>query len=37
MTVSELIEELKRFPQEQHVIVPGYEDGFDDIRLLRNI
>ena len=37
MTVSELIEELKLFPQEQRVIVPGYEDGFDDISLLRSI
>ena len=37
MIVSELIEELKQFPQDQRVVVPGYEDGFDDIRLLHSI
>lgn len=37
MTVRELIEELRKFPQDQRVIVPGYEDGFDDIHLLRSI
>ena len=31
MTVKELIRVLKRFPQDQQVLVDGYEAGYDDI------
>jgi len=30
-TVAELIEELKKFPQDVPVLVSGYEDGFENI------
>ena len=29
MTVRELIEKLKTFPQDSMVVTDGYEDGFD--------
>jgi hypothetical protein len=41
-TVSELIEELKKYPQDLPVLVSGYEDGFENImppaiqRLIQN-
>lgn len=35
MTVAELIEYLQEFPGDLHVIVPGYEDGYDDVTLVR--
>ena len=31
MKVSELIEKLKAYPQDTRVVVPGYEDGLDDV------
>ncbi len=31
MKVSELIEKLKACPQDARVVVPGYEDGLDDV------
>lgn len=31
MTVSEMIEKLKEFPQDMRVIRAGYEGGFSDI------
>jgi hypothetical protein len=34
MTVSELIAELQKHPPETRVVVPGYEDGVDDIARL---
>lgn len=30
MTVSELIEHLKKWPADARVVVAGYEDGYDD-------
>lgn len=30
MTVKELLDELKHFPEQARVIVGGYEGGFDD-------
>ena len=30
-TVAELIEELKKHPQDLPVLVSGYEDGFENI------
>lgn len=31
MTVKELVELLKKYPDDLRVVVNGYEDGFDDI------
>ncbi|MEI9478441.1 MAG: hypothetical protein WCO26_17965 [Deltaproteobacteria bacterium] len=31
MTVKELIELLKQFPSEAPVLIPGYEDGWDEV------
>lgn len=31
MKVCELIEKLKGSPQDARVVVPGYEDGMDDV------
>jgi len=31
MTVKELIELLKQFPLEAPVLIPGYEDGWDEV------
>jgi hypothetical protein len=31
MTVSELIEELKNYPSNMRVVIPGYEGGEEDI------
>lgn len=30
MTVSELIEQLKEYPGDMRVLVPGYEGGYND-------
>lgn len=41
-TVAELIQELKKYPQDLPVLVSGYEDGFENImppvtqKLIRN-
>ena len=32
MTISELIEQLKKYPSDTRVIIPGYEGGYDDIK-----
>jgi hypothetical protein len=31
MTISELIEKLKEYPQDLRVVVRGYEDGLNDV------
>ncbi|MEI9479140.1 MAG: hypothetical protein WCO26_21560 [Deltaproteobacteria bacterium] len=31
MTVKELIEQLKQFPSKAPVLIPGYEDGWDEV------
>ena len=31
MKVNELIEKLKACPQDARVVVPGYEDGMDEV------
>ena len=33
MTVSELIEQLKSYPADMRVLVPGYEGGYNDTGL----
>jgi hypothetical protein len=30
MTVNELIEQLKNYPSDMIVVIPGYEGGFDN-------
>ena len=37
MTVQELIAELEKYPQHQRVVVPGYEDVFEDIDSLQKL
>ena len=32
MTISELIEQLKKYPSDMRVVIPGYEGGYDDIK-----
>ena len=34
MKVSELIKNLQELPQNDHVVVQGYEDGFDDVSMI---
>ena len=31
MTVKELMEHLRKYPDDLRVVVNGYEDGFDDL------
>ena len=31
MTVKQLIELLKKYPEKARVLIPGYEGGFDDV------
>ena len=33
MTVNELIEQLKNYPGDMRVLVPGYEGGYNDTGL----
>lgn len=37
MTVSELIAALKNYPSDTRVIVMGYESGYDDITMVKQI
>jgi|GEM_PF-1222050 len=37
MTVSELIEALKNYPPDARVVVLGYESGYDDITLIKQV
>ena len=37
MTVAELIEKLKEYPQDLRVVVRGYEEGVDDVGSLEEI
>lgn len=36
MTVNELIEELKKVPGDLMVVVPGYEDGYENPEIQNN-
>ena len=31
MTVKELVELLRKYPEDLRIVVNGYEDGFDDL------
>jgi hypothetical protein len=35
MTVEELIAKLNEYPGDLRVLIPGYEDGFNDITLIK--
>lgn len=37
MTVSELVAALQGHPSDVRVVVPGYENGYDDITLVKEI
>lgn len=37
MTIQELIDKLKTFPPETLVVVRGYEEGYNDISILKEI
>lgn len=37
MNVKELIEELKKFPEDSMVVVSGYEGGVDEITCLAEV
>lgn len=37
MTVKELIAALQNYPPDTRVIVMGYEEGYDDITLVKQI
>jgi len=37
MTVSELIASLQNYPPDTRVIVLGYEEGYDDITMVKQI
>ena len=37
MTVGELIQELKTYPPDARAMVQGYEDGYDEVSVVRSI
>jgi hypothetical protein len=37
MTISELITALQKYPPDARVVVLGYEEGYDDITLVKEI
>lgn len=37
MKISELIEQLKNYPQDLQVVVSGHEGGYDDIIKIQKI
>ncbi len=37
MKVSELIDALQPFPSDAQVLVQGYEDGYDNIKTIRQM
>ncbi len=37
MTVDELIQKLSDYPSNFRVIIPGYEDGYNDIIIIKEI
>ena len=37
MKISELIEQLKNYPQDLQVVVSGYEGGYDDVIKIQKI
>jgi len=37
MTITELIEVLRKYPPELQVVVKGYEDGFNDIDTIKQV
>lgn len=37
MTVSELITALQTYPPDARVVVLGYEEGYDDVTLVKRL
>jgi hypothetical protein len=37
MLIKELIEELKKYPQDSRVVVQGYEEGYNDITAISQL
>ena len=37
MTINELIKHLKKYPKHMRVIIPGYEDGCDDVDIIKKV
>lgn len=37
MNVKELIEILEKYPPDMRVVVEGYEDGYDDITIIKEL
>jgi len=37
MTIKELIEKLKEYPENMRVILDGYEGGYEDIKIIRTL
>lgn len=37
MKVAELIERLQAYPQDARIVVQGYEDGYDDISIIKQV
>lgn len=37
MIIEELIQQLQRYPKNSRVIVQGYEGGYDDVTIVREI
>ncbi len=37
MTVSELLQQLQSFPATTKVVIRGYEDGYNDIVILKTV
>jgi hypothetical protein len=37
MKVSELIEQLQSYDQYARIVVSGYEDGYDDVTVIKEI
>ena len=37
MIVKDLVDKLKTLPADANVLVQGYEDGFDDLKSVREI
>lgn len=37
MTVQEVINKLKEFDSDMRVVIPGHEDGYDDVEQISNV
>jgi hypothetical protein len=37
MHVSKLIEQLQSYGQDARIVISGYEDGYDDVTIIKEI